>query len=104
MNRILLALMNEACKFLDEGVATIEDIDTVCMYPVGPFRLSDNISLDLLSKVHDILTEAYGDRFKAPGIFREHMDAGRIGRKTGKGWYDYSVSITVSGLSYDRKQ
>lgn len=93
VNRILLALMTEAYRLLDEGVATIEDIDTACMFglghPVGPFRLSDNISLDLLGKVHDILTEAYGDRFKAPGIFREHMDAGRLGRKAGKGWYDY---------------
>ena len=93
VNRILLALMNEAYKLLDEGVASIEDIDTACMYglghPVGPFRLSDNVSLDLLAKVHDILTEAYGDRFKAPGIFREHLDAGHIGRKAGKGWYDY---------------
>lgn len=93
VNRILLALMNEAYRLLDEGVATIEDIDTACMYglghPVGPFRLSDNISLDLLAKVHDILTEAYGERFKAPGIFREHLDAGRIGRKAGKGWYEY---------------
>lgn len=94
VNRILLALMTEAYRLLDEGVATIEDIDTACMFglghPVGPFKLSDNVSLDLLAKVHDILTEAYGDRFKAPGIFREHMDAGRIGRKAGKGWYDYS--------------
>lgn len=94
VNRILLALMTEAYRLLDEGVASIEDIDTACMFglghPVGPFRLSDNISLDLLAKVHDILTEAYGDRFKAPGIFREHMDAGMIGRKSGKGWYDYS--------------
>ncbi len=93
VNRILLALMTEAYRLLDEGVATIEDIDTACMlglgHPVGPFKLSDNVSLDLLSKVHDILTDAYGDRFKAPGIFREHMDAGRIGRKVGKGWYNY---------------
>lgn len=94
VNRILLALMNEAYRLLDEGVASIEDIDTACRlglgHPVGPFRLSDNVSLDLLSKVHDILTEAYGDRFKAPGIFREHLDAGRTGRKAGQGWYDYS--------------
>jgi 3-hydroxybutyryl-CoA dehydrogenase len=94
VNRILLALMNEAYRLLDEGVATVEDIDTACRlglgHPVGPFRLSDNISLDLLAKVHDILTKAYGDRFKAPGVFRECMDAGHLGRKTGKGWYDYS--------------
>ncbi|MCG8470830.1 MAG: 3-hydroxyacyl-CoA dehydrogenase family protein [Desulfobacterales bacterium] len=93
VNRILLALLNEAYRLLDEGVATKEDIDTACRlglgHPVGPFRLSDNVSLDLLDKVHTILTEAYGERFKVPGIFREHMDAGRIGRKVGRGWYDY---------------
>lgn len=93
VNRILLALMNEAYRLLDEGVATKEDIDTACRlglgHPVGPFRLSDNVSLDLLDKVHTILTDAYGDRFKTPGIFREHIDAGRVGRKAGKGWYDY---------------
>lgn len=93
VNRILLALMNEAYRLLDEGVATKEDIDTACRlglgHPVGPFRLSDNISLDLLDKVHTILTDTYGDRFKTPGIFREHLDAGRVGRKAGKGWYDY---------------
>jgi len=93
VNRILLALMNEAYRLLDEGVASKEDIDTACRlglgHPVGPFRLSDNISLDLLDKVHNILTGAYGERFKAPGIFREHIDAGRVGRKAGMGWYDY---------------
>ena len=93
VNRILLALMNEAYRLLDEGVASKEDIDTACRlglgHPVGPFRLSDNISLDLLDKVHNILTGAYGERFKAPGIFREHLDAGRVGRKAGMGWYDY---------------
>lgn len=93
VNRILCALMNEAYRLADEGVASIEDIDTACKlglgHPVGPFRLSDNISLDLLEKVHGILTEAYGERFKVPGIYREHLDAGRIGRKAGKGWYDY---------------
>lgn len=93
VNRILLALMNEAYRLLDEGVATKEDIDTACRlglgHPVGPFRLCDNISLDLLDKVHTILTTAYGERFKTPGIFREHLDAGRVGRKAGRGWYDY---------------
>ncbi|RJP80877.1 MAG: 3-hydroxyacyl-CoA dehydrogenase family protein [Desulfobacteraceae bacterium] len=93
VNRILCALMNEAYKLLDEGVATIEDIDTACQlglgHPVGPFRLSDNISLDLLDKVHGILTGAYGERFKLPNAFREKLDAGHIGRKAGQGWYDY---------------
>ncbi len=93
VNRILCALMNEAYRLYDEGVASIEDIDTACKlglgHPVGPFRLCDNISLELLEKVHGILTEAYGDRFKLPNAFRERMDAGHKGRKVGKGWYDY---------------
>ncbi len=93
VNRILCALMNEAYRLVDEGVASMEDIDTACKlglgHPVGPFRLSDNISLDLLNNVHNILTDAYGDRFKVPNAFRERLDAGRVGRKVGKGWYDY---------------
>lgn len=93
VNRILCAMLAEAFRLADEGVASIEDIDTACKlglgHPVGPFRLTDNISLDLLNNVHGILTEAYGDRFKLPGHYREHLDAGRIGRKVGKGFYDY---------------
>ncbi|RJO74518.1 MAG: 3-hydroxyacyl-CoA dehydrogenase family protein [Myxococcales bacterium] len=93
VNRMLCAMMNEAYRLVDEGVASIEDIDTACKlglgHPVGPLRLCDNISLDLLGKVHDILAEAYGDRFKAPNAFRERVSAGHYGRKTGKGWYDY---------------
>ena len=93
VNRILCVMMNEAYRLLDEGVATIEEIDTACKlglgHPVGPFRLCDNISLDLLTNVHGILTEAYGDRFKLPNAYRERVDAGHLGRKVGKGWYDY---------------
>lgn len=93
VNRMLCALMNEAYRLVDEDVASIEDIDKACMlglgHPVGPLRLCDNISLDLLTNVHGILTEAYGDRFKLPGAYRERLSAGRLGRKVGKGWYDY---------------
>ena len=93
VNRILIALMNEAYRLLDEGVATQEDIDKACRlglgHPVGPLRLSDNLGLDLLDRVHTTLTDAYGDRFKTPGAFRELLDAGHTGRKVGKGWYDY---------------
>ena len=93
VNRVLCAMMAEAFRLADEGVATPEDIDTACKlglgHPVGPFRLADNISLELLTHVHEILTEAYGDRFKLANAFRERVDAGHIGRKVGKGWYDY---------------
>ena len=93
VNRILLAMMTEAYRLVDEGVAGVEEIDTACKlglgHPVGPLRLCDNISLDLLEKVHGVLTEAYGDRFKLPGAYRERLAAGRLGRKIGKGWYDY---------------
>jgi len=93
VNRLLCAMMTEAYRLVDEGVASIEDIDTACKlglgHPVGPLRLCDNISLDLLDKVHTVLTEAYGERFKLPGAYRERLAAGRLGRKVGKGWYDY---------------
>lgn len=94
VNRILCAMMAEAYRLVDEEIATVEDIDLACKlglgHPVGPFRLADNVSLDLLGKVHDILEEAYGDRFKVSNAFREHVDAGLYGRKVGRGWYDYS--------------
>ncbi len=93
VNRILCAMMAEAYRLVDEGVADIEAIDTACKlglgHPVGPLRLSDNVSLDLLQHVHATLTEAYGDRFKLAGAFNERVDAGHFGRKTGKGWYEY---------------
>lgn len=93
VNRMLCAFMNEAYRLVDEGVASVEDIDTACKlglgHPVGPLRLCDNISLDLLEKVHGILTNAYGDRFKLPNAYRERLSAGMLGRKSGKGWYEY---------------
>jgi 3-hydroxybutyryl-CoA dehydrogenase len=94
VNRILCAMMAEAYRLIDEDIASPEDIDKACRlglgHPVGPFRLADNVSMDLLLKVHETLTGAYGDRFKVANAFRERVDAGLYGRKTGKGWYDYS--------------
>lgn len=93
VNRMLCVMMAEAYRLVDEGVASIEDIDTACRlglgHPVGPLRLSDNVGLDLLEKVHGILSQAYGERFRLSGAYRERLLAGRTGRKAGKGWYDY---------------
>lgn len=93
VNRILHAMWIEACRLLEEGVAEPEDIDTGCKlglgHPIGPFALMDLTSNDLNLKVQEILFEAYGERFRPlPGL-RQKVYANHLGRKTGRGWFDY---------------
>ena len=93
VNRILHAMWIEANRLLEEGVATPEDIDTGCKlglgHPIGPYALMDLTGNDLNLKVQQILFEAYGERFKPRPILKQKVDAGHIGRKTGRGWYSY---------------
>jgi len=94
VNRILYALDNEAIRLYEEGIATPEDIDKACRlglgHPVGPFALMDLTSNELNLKVGRILYEAYGERFRPRSALVKKVDAGHYGRKTGKGWFDYS--------------
>jgi len=94
VNRILYALNNEAIRLYEEGIASPEDIDKACRlglgHPVGPFALMDLTSNELNLKAGRILYEAYGDRFRPRPMMVKKVDAGHYGRKTGKGWYDYS--------------
>jgi len=93
VNRVLHAMWIEAMRLLDEGVATAEDIDTGCKlglgHPVGPFALMDLTSNDLNLKVQEILFESYGERFRPQPILRQKVFANHLGRKTGRGWFDY---------------
>lgn len=93
VNRILYALDNEAIRLMEEGVASVEDIDKACRlglgHPIGPFTLMDLTSNELNLKVGKILHEAYGDRFHPRPALVKKVDAGHFGRKTGKGWFDY---------------
>jgi len=93
VNRILCAIDNEAIRLYEEGIASPEDIDKACMlglgHPIGPFALMDQTANDLNIKIGKILQEAYGDRFRPRPAMVKKVDAGHLGRKTGKGWLDY---------------
>lgn len=94
-NRINAAVTREACLLLEKGIASVEDIDTACEkglgYPMGPFRLMDITGLDVNYYVRrDRYTES-GDPNDAPSfLVIDKVIKGEYGRKTGKGWYDYS--------------
>ncbi len=93
-SRILGAHMMECMRVLEEGLATAEDIDKAIRlglnYPMGPFELADYVGLDTLLFASEGLTEAFGDRFRAPQVLRKLVEAGHLGRKTGRGFYDYT--------------
>jgi len=93
VNRILHAMWMECYRLLEEGVATIEDIDTGCKlglgHPIGPYALMDLTSNSLNLQIQEILFNAYGERFKPRPVLRQKVDANHLGRKVGHGWYTY---------------
>jgi 3-hydroxybutyryl-CoA dehydrogenase len=93
-NRILMPFINEAVWALHDGVAEPEAIDTIAKlgfaHPMGPLALADLIGLDTCVAIMEVLHEGLGDDKYAPcPLLREHVDAGRLGRKSGRGFYDY---------------
>jgi 3-hydroxybutyryl-CoA dehydrogenase len=94
VNRILCPMINEAIFTLAEGLATAADIDTGmrlgCNHPIGPLALADMIGLDTLLAVLDMFYEGFRDsKYRAAPLLREYVDAGYLGRKTGRGFYTY---------------
>lgn len=97
VNRILVPMLCEACFALQEGVGTAEDIDTGAKlglnHPMGPLELSDLIGLDTVLAIADVLHRDTGDdKYRAPTMLRNLVAAGWLGRKAGRGFYEYDAA------------
>ena len=96
VNRILIPMINEASFILQEGIASVEDIDTAMKYganhPMGPLALGDLIGLDVCLAIMDVLYNETGDtKYRASSTLRKYVRAGWLGRKTGRGFYNYNA-------------
>ena len=96
VNRILIPMINEASFILQEGIASVEDIDTAMKYganhPMGPLALGDLIGLDVCLAIMDVLYNETGDtKYRSSSILRKYVRAGWLGRESGRGFYNYKV-------------
>lgn len=94
VNRILIPMLNEACFALQEGLGTAVDIDQAmklgCNMPMGPLELADFIGLDTCLSICEVLHEGLGDdKYRPSPLLRQHVDAGWLGRKSGRGFHQY---------------
>lgn len=92
-SRLGVALALEAMRMLEEGVAGAEDIDTAMTlgykHPMGPLRTTDVVGLDVRLAIAEHLASELGERFEPPAVLRDKVAAGELGRKTGRGFYDW---------------
>ncbi len=92
VNRLLMPYLNEATKALEEGAATATEIDQAIVawgMPMGPFTLMDMLGIDVCGHVGEYLYTEYGDRMSPALLFSRLIEAGRLGQKSGAGFYDY---------------
>jgi len=95
VNRLLVPYLLDAIRALEEGVGSVEDIDKGmqlgCGHPMGPFTLLDFVGLDTTYFIANIMFEEYREkRFAPPALLKQMVQAGRLGRKSGRGFYDYA--------------
>lgn len=103
VNRLLVPYLLDAMRCAEQRLASVEDLDTGmklgCGHPMGPLHLSDFIGLDTMQSVADVLFEAFGEpRFKAPSVLRQLVAAGRLGRKSGSGFYRWEGEKRLEAL------
>ncbi len=101
VNRLLVPYLLDAIRAYEEGVGSIEDIDKAmqlgCGYPMGPFTLLDFVGLDTTYFITDVMFNEYREkRFASPALLRKMVLAGRFGRKSGAGFYDYASEKPVA--------
>jgi 3-hydroxybutyryl-CoA dehydrogenase len=95
VNRLLVPYLIDAVRALEEGVGSVEDIDKAmqlgCGYPMGPFTLLDFVGLDTTLYIAEIMFDEYREkRFAPPALLKQMVLAGRLGRKSGRGFYDHA--------------
>ncbi|HXU45572.1 MAG TPA: 3-hydroxybutyryl-CoA dehydrogenase, partial [Thermoanaerobaculia bacterium] len=95
VNRLLVPYLLDAIRALEEGVGSVSDIDKGmqlgCGYPMGPFTLLDFVGLDTTYYIADIMFDEYREkRFAPPPLLKQMVQAGRLGKKSGRGFYDYA--------------
>ena len=101
VNRLLVPYMLDEIRAHEKGVGSVEDIDRGMMagasHPMGPLTLADFVGLDTLASIADVMVDFYGeDRFAQPETLRKLVQAGHFGRKSGRGFYDYSGEKPVA--------
>ncbi len=103
VNRLLVPYLLDAMRCAEQRLASVEDLDAAmklgCGHPMGPLHLSDFIGLDTMESVAEVLFDAFGEpRFKAPALLRQLVAAGRLGRKSGSGFYRWEGEKRMEAL------